>query len=641
MAARRTTRPKAAAPEPVAAASLLPPPPPPAPLAAVTSVPLPPEIAAELASAAQDPALRAAAWKSPAAVAEALQEVATLLLLTNANTFKVRAYENAARTLAGVGEDLDGLLQSGGLSELPGVGASIAEKIAQLVRTGELPYLDELRAQVPAGVLEMMKVPGLGPKKALALHDGLEVRSIAELEAACREGRLEGLRGFGAKTAENILQGIEQIRRVRGTFLWTVAHAIVTPVVEALRKHPAVQRAEYAGSLRRRKETVHDVDLLVATADAPAVMDAFAHGPWAARILGSGETKTSVVHPGGLQMDLRAVTPAQYPFALHHFTGSKEHNIAMRGRAQRMGIKMNEYGLFRGEELIPCADEAAIFAAVGLDFVPPEMREDRGEIEAAETSELPAALLQPGDLRGAFHVHTDAGDGRDSLEVVVRAAVARGWQYIGISDHGPDAAWARGLDAKRFEVQRRAIQALQKQLPQIRILHGVEAGVLADGTLDLPSAMLESFDFVIAAVHAALHLGRDEQTKRLCRVVANPQVTFLAHPSGRILLERPGCDADWREVFTAAATHGVVVELTAHPYRMDIDGLNAALAREQGALVAVAPDAHDAAGLANVEYGVGSARRGWLEARHVLNTRTAAEIEEFLRRRRTSGGAAQ
>ena len=383
---------------------------------------------------------------------------------------------------------------------------------------------------------------------------------------------------------------------------------------------------------------MHDVDLLVATEDAPAVMAAFAHGAWAARILRSGETKTSVVHPAGLQLDLRAVTPAQYPFALHHFTGSKEHNIAMRGRAQRLGIKMNEYGLFRGEELLTCSDEAAIFAVLDLQFVPPEMREDRGEIEAAETDAMPRRLLELSDLRGAFHVHTDAGDGRDSLEALVRAAHARGWEYIGIADHGPAAAWAHGLDTKRFDAQRRAVDALRKRLPQIRILHGVEAGIQPDGSLDLEDTALAQFDFVIAALHTALHLGRDEQTTRIRRAVTNPRVTFLAHPTGRILLERPGCDADWREVFAAAAEHGVVVEITAHPYRMDVDGLNAALAREQGALLAIAPDAHDVAGLGHVEYGVGSARRGWLEPGHVLNTRSAHDIEAFLRRLRESEG---
>ncbi len=627
MAARRTKGVKAAPASNTAA-----------PTVAPAAAGLPPEIAAELAHSATDPAHHAAAWKSPGAVAGVLQEIATLLLLTNANTFKVRAYENAARSLAGFGENLD-TLDAKALAELPGVGASIAEKITTLVQTGQLPYLDELRAQVPAGLLEMMKIPGLGPKKAQALHDGLGIGGVDELEAACRAGRLEDLKGFGAKTAQNILVGIDQIRRVHGTFLWSFAHSIVMPVVEALRAHPAVQKVEYAGSLRRRKETVHDVDLLVATDDAPAVMEAFAHGPWAARVLGSGETKTSVVDPGGLQMDLRAVTAAQYPYALHHFTGSKEHNIAMRGRAQRMGIKMNEYGLFRGEELVVCRDETEIFAAVDLAFVPPELREDHGEIEAAETNALPVRLVDGPDLRGALHVHTTASDGRDDLEAMVRGAAALGWEFIGVTDHGPQASWANGMDTPRIAAAQRAVEAVRRKVPGLRVFHGIEANVQPDGGLDLDPAALAGFDFVIAAIHDALHLSRDEQTQRLLRVVENPRVTILGHPTSRILLERPGLDADWRAVFEAAARHGVMIEINGHPRRMDLDGVLVQQARDCGALLSIAPDAHDVAGLADVRYGVSMARRGWLEPQHVFNTRRAADVEAyFVARQRHEGG---
>src|SRR5262245_1242833 len=313
-------------------------------------------------------------------------------------------------------------------------------------------------------------------------------------------------------------------------------------------------------------------------------MTAFAGGPWAERLLGSGETKTSVVHPSGLQMDLRAVTEAQYPYALHHFTGSKEHNIAMRGRAQRQGIKMNEYGLFRGEELVVCKDEAEIFAAVGLAYVPPEMREDRGEIEAAEVGELPGRLVEADDLRGAFHVHTSASDGRASLEAMARAARDLGWEYLGIADHGPGAAWAHGLDAARQSEQRRDVERVRQTLPGLRVFHGIECDIRPDGSLDADDAMLASFDFVIAAPHSALHLGRDEQTRRLLQALSHPRVMVLAHPTGRILMHRQACDADWPVVFEAAAQHGVVIEITCHPQRMDVDGALAHAAREKGAL---------------------------------------------------------
>lgn len=591
-----------------------------------------PEIAAEVAHASADPAQDVAQWRNASAVSSVLHEIATLLQLGNANSFKVRAYETAARTLSGIDEDMGELVESGRLDDLPGVGSSIAEKIAVLIRTGQLPYLDELRAQVPAGVLDMMRVPGLGPKKAQALHAALEVNSIDELDAAVQAGRLEGLKGFGAKTAENIRLGIEQLRSTRGTFLWPVAHAAIEPVLAALRAHPAVERCEAAGSLRRRKETVHDVDIVVATRDAAAVMDAFAGGEWAVRLLGKGETKTSVVDRNGLQMDLRAVTPAQYPYALHHFTGSKEHNIAMRGRAQRMGYKMNEYGLFHGEEMVVCADEKAIFAALGLAFVPPEMREDRGEIETAETDELPQRLIETSDLRGAFHVHTTAGAGRDTLSAMVAAARARGWNWVGISDYGPGVPFAEGLDAAALAKQKAVIAKVNSA--GFRVFHGVVCDIDAEGKLDLPDTALAKLDFVIAAVHSALHLGRDDQTRRLLRAIENPHVTILGHPTSRILLQRSGLEADWPAVFAAGARLGVLIEIDAHPERMDVDGTLAHSAREHGALLSIGPDAHDVAGLGHVEFGIGLARRGWLEPQHVIDTRSTTEIEEFLRKRR-------
>ena len=614
----------------------------PAVTAQVPTAPAPlvlaPELEAEVAHALSEDGGPAGERLGAKAISRLLQEISELLQLTNANAFKVRAYENAARALAGL-EDFDELLASGRLVDVPGIGASIAEKISTLATTGKLDYLAELRAQVPSGLLDLLRIPGLGPKKALALHDGLEIGSIDELEAACRAGRLEGLRGFGAKTAENILLGIEQLRRVQGTFLWSFAHGVVEPAIEALRKLPAVRRVEFAGSLRRRKETVHDVDIVLATDDAGAVMEAFAVGPWAARLLGKGETKTSVVHPSGLQMDLRAVTDAQYPYALHHFTGSKQHNIAMRGRAIRMGLKMNEYGLFRGDDLVLCADEKEIFAALGLEFIPPELREDTGEIEAAESGSLPADLLEPGDLRGAFHVHTTDSDGRDTLEVMVRGALQLGWEYVGIADHGPGAVYAHGLEPERIAAQRRAIEALRRELPGIRILHGIEAEVLPDGRLGLDDATLAALDFVIAAVHSSFHLTRDEQTRRLVRAVEHPHVTILAHPTGRVLLRRSGYDVDLPAVFEAAARSGVAIEIDSHPQRMDVDGAAARAARDRGALLCISPDAHAVDGLADVRYGVGLARRGWLEPRHVLNTRKFEEVQAHLQARKAAAGA--
>jgi DNA polymerase (family 10) len=604
------------------------------PVEPVPSTRLAPELAAELRHEAGQGGGPASGFSSANAISTALLEIAALLELTGANVFKVRAYENAARALAGLGED-PGLLQdSERLQEVRGIGSGIAEKVAALARTGRLDYWEELKSQVPPGLLDMLRISGLGPKRAKALHEALGIASVAELEAACREGSLATLKGFGAKTEENLLAGIERLRRVSSRFLWSFAQAQVLPILEELRHHPAVQRCEVAGSLRRRKETVGDVDLLVSTRDAGAIMSWFVSGPWTARVLGSGETKTSLVHVAGPQIDLRAVTDAEYPYALHHFTGSKEHNIAMRGRAQHLGLKMNEYGLFRGDELLRCRDEVEIFSALGLAYIPPELREDLGEIEAAETGGLPAHLLEPSDLQGAFHVHTNWSDGRASLEDLVRGAKALGWRYIGISDHSQAAEYAHGLAPERILEQRAEIEALRARLRGIRILHGIEAEILPDGSLDYEAEVLSGLDFVIAAVHGGFGLSRDDQTRRLVRAVENPYSTILGHPTGRIRFEREACEMDLPAVLEAAARHGVAVEIDSHPQRMDLDGASAKLARDKGALLCIGPDAHDVQGLEDVQYGVGTARRGWLEPSHVLNAWPLEEVEKRLNKRK-------
>ena len=572
-------------------------------------------------------------------IAGVLEEMAALLEITGENPFKVRAYENAARLLPGLGEELKGLVESGELQGVRGIGSGIAEKVEQLARTGRMEALDQLKSKVPPGLLDMLRIPGLGPKKVKLLFDQLDIASVDALEHACREGKLLDLRGFGEKSQENILRGIAFVRRASARFLWSVADPEARAVLAALERHPSVSRAAIAGSLRRHKETVHDVDLLVATGDPEAVSAQFAAGPWVERVIGSGPTKTSILHPSGLQMDLRVVSDMQFPYALHHFTGSKAHNVAMRGRAQKSGIKMNEYGLFHGDERIPCTSEAEIFAVMGLPFIPPELREDEGEIEAAEHGTLPERLLEPGDLRGAFHVHTTYSDGRDGLVAMVEAARARGWEFVGISDHSPSSR-ANGMSAARIREQRAELDREARRLGGIRVFHGIEAEILADGSLDVPAPLLGELDFVIAALHDGLDLGRDAQTERLLRAVANPYTTILAHPTSRLLLERGGIEADLAAVFAAAAQHGVVIEVNGQPRRMDPEGSLIRQARERGALFCVSPDAHDVAGLANADLGVGMARRGWLETRHVLNARDAEQVALHLRQRRASAEAA-
>lgn len=543
-------------------------------------------------------------------IARRLQEISALLEILGENAFKVRAYENAARVLPGLADELVEAIEGGHLERVRGIGRGIAEKIVRLAYTGESPYYDELKARVPPGLLEMLRVPGLGPKKVKLLFDSMDISSVEALEAACQSGALADLRGFGAKTQENILRGIAYLRRVSARFFWSTAHENAYPVFEALRDHAATQRAQLAGSLRRRKESVHDVDIVVATRDAETVSEHFASGPWVERVIGSGPTKTSILHPSGLQIDLRVVTDEQYPYALHHFTGSKAHNVAMRGRAQRMGIKINEYGLFRGDELIECRTEEDIFAALGLQYVPPELREDEGEIEAAETNELPERLLEPGDVTGAFHVNARDGD-------ILRAARQRGWAYVGVHGHDQAASAPAGL----------------------RVFRGIEADILEDGRLAPSEDALGDADFVIAAVGTARDLPRAEQTRRVLRALDNPRTTFLAHTTGRKLFDEPALDLDLGAVFEAAARSGVIVEISGHPQRMDPDGSQIRLARDKGARLAVSPDADDAHGLGNVEQAVGLARRGWLGPEHVFNTWPVERVAEHLRAARHLEGS--
>ncbi len=566
-------------------------------------------------------------------IAGVLEEIAAFLEILGENPFKVRAYANAARLIPGLGDELPALIQNGELQKVRGIGGGIAERIEMLARTGRLDYHDELRAKIPPGLLEMLRIPGIGPKKAKLLFDTLDIGSVDSLEQACRDNKLLDIRGFGEKTQENILRGIDHARRAAARFFWSVAAAHALPAFEALRAHPAAQRAALAGSLRRRKEIVHDVDIVVSTRDPDAVSGAFATGPWVDRVLGSGPTKTSLLHPSGLQIDLRVVSDTQFPYALHHFTGSKAHNIAMRGRAVRMGIKINEYGLFRGTKLIPCADEGEIFAALGLQFVPPELREDTGEIDAAERHAIPGALIELGDLRGAFHVHTKYSDGRDTLADMVRAARALGWQYIGISDHSQSSS-AYGMSPVKVGEQLEELKQLAATERGIRIFCGVESDILPDGSLDYPDEILRRFDFVIASVHTEFRLDRDTQTRRVLRALENPCTTILGHPTSRMFFEEPGMDLDLGAVFTAAARSGVAVEINGQPKRMDPDGDMIRQARDHGALFCVDPDAHGVRALGNVEYGVGLARRGWLEKRHVLNTQDVGNMAAHLQARR-------
>jgi DNA polymerase (family 10) len=559
-------------------------------------------------------------------VARLLEEIATLLELKGENPFKSRAYQNAARAVDALEEEVAVLVESGRLAGAAGIGPSIADKLTELVRTGRLAAIEELRREVPAGLREMISVPGLGPKRARALHDALGIGSLADLEQACRDGRIEELKGFGARTQELILAGIALRRRVRDRRLLSEADAAAAALTAAVARTPGIGRMSVAGSLRRRRETIKDIDIVVASSDAEAVMEAFTSYAEVETIIARGPTRSSVRLTAGIQADLRVVTEAEYPFALLYFTGSKAHNIGMRGRALKMGLKLNEYGLFAGDTPVECTSEEAIYERLGLGYVPPELREDLGELAAAERGTLPELVTQ-GDLAGIFHVHSTWSDGTDTIATLARAARDRGYRYLGISDRvrptsDGDVETEPRLGPDELAAQRAEILALQGEMDDFQILHGLEVDILPDGRLDCPASILTELDFVIAAVHSAHDQDLATMTARLERAVADPHTTILGHPTGRRIFARDAAAIDLGRVLGACREHGVAIEVSGDPERLDLDWLGCRRAHDAGCTVVLNPDARSAEGLANTVFALATARRGWIEAREVMNARS-------------------
>jgi DNA polymerase (family 10) len=582
-----------------------------------------------------------------AAIAAVLQDIATLLELKGENPFKVRAYATGARLIETLSEsEIDARVAAGTLAEVKGIGDALAQKIGELRTTGRLGFHEKLKASIPPGLVELLDIPGLGPKKVRALQAALGVETVAALEAACRSGAVAGLAGFGEKTQARLLEGIANRAAYGKRHLWFKAFAEAEPILAALRARPGVERAEHAGSLRRRMETVGDLDFLAATRDPRPVADWFVALPGVKEVTAHGETKASVRLASGLQADLRLVPPEQFVFALHHFTGSKDHNVQMRHRALERGLSLSEWGLVPAEgegtakekaaAAAPRADigsESDLFAALGLAPIPPELREGRGEIEAAEAGPLPR-LLEEGDLRGVFHNHTTESDGHNTLEEMAAAAEARGWDYLGIADHSKSSFQARGLDEARLAAQVAAIRQLNASgRCRTHVFAGTECDILPDGRLDFADDVLAGLDYVVASVHSAFTLDREAQTRRILRALENPHVTMLGHPTGRLLLERPAYDVDLERVIDAAIAHGVVIELNASPWRLDLDWRLWRRAAERGLVCAINPDAHRAAQLDWFRAGVAAARKGWLTADHVLNTRPLAAVQAALAQR--------
>lgn len=561
-------------------------------------------------------------------IAEVLQTIGQILEIQGENPFKVRAYLNAARTIEGLSQELRTLIEEKSLGKVPGIGAALEQKITELVTTGKLNYFEELRKGIPAGVLEMLRIPSVGPKKVKTLWQDLGVTSVAALRAACLSNRLVTLKGFGEKTEKKILEGIAFQRRHEGQYLLSDAMPVARGLLEHLRACKHVQRAGIAGSLRRWKEVVRDVDLLASSKQAAKVMDHFVKAEGITEILGKGGTKTSVRLESGMQIDLRVVSDDEFPTALAYFTGSKDHNVAVRTLAQKKGLKVSEYGIFRGSRRIRCKDEAEFYAALGLPYIPPEMREATGEIELTSTP----ALIEPGSLRGTFHTHSTWSDGTAEIEAMAEKARSMGLTYLGLSDHSKAAAYAGGLDEARLRKQGKEVARLNAEWRDFRILHGLECDILPDGTLDLSPEILGELDFVIGSIHSRFDMSRSEMTDRICRAIADPNLDMLGHSTGRLLLERDGYEVDLDRVIDAAQKHGKIIELNANPHRLDLDWIHCRRAKEQGVMVSINPDAHSTAGLEDLEYGIATARRGWLEARDVFNTRELGEVTKWLKR---------
>lgn len=567
------------------------------------------------------------------AVAQHLEEMGTFMELKGENPFKVRAFTSAARTIETLDGDLAQMVASGEIANVKGIGPATREVITQLVTTGRSPVYDGLKADIEPGLLDMLEIPGLGPKKIKAIHEGLGISTVGELEYACLENRLATLPGFGAKTQEKILKGIALRKAFRGRHLYVDALPVAERILTALEAHPDVQRVALAGSMRRRMETVKDLDFVASSKLPETVMEAFVTLPDVEDVIGQGPTKSSVRLASGLQVDLRVVHDDAYPFALHHFTGSKDHNEALRSRAKAMGLKINEYGLFRGEERVACADERAFYAALGLDYIPPELREGLDEIELAERHQLPK-LITEAEIQGVFHVHTTYSDGAASLERMAEAARQLGYRYLGISDHSQAAAYAHGLTPERIRDQHAEIDALNARFEDFRILKGIEADILADGSIDYDDEILAGFDFVIASVHQCFGLDEEAMTERIVRAIRNPRVTMLGHMTGRLLLAREPYALDLERVFKEAAAHGVIIELNANPHRLDIDWRHLRRALALGVMISINPDAHSVDGLRDVRFGVGIARKGGATAAQVFNTRSLDEVLAYLERRR-------
>ncbi len=564
------------------------------------------------------------------AIAAMFNDIADMLEIKGESIFRVTAYRRAARALESVTEDIEAVAARGELTEIPGVGTSIAEKITEFLKTETSRYYEELRAQLPAGITTLMTVPEIGPKTALLLHERLGITSIEELEQAAKDGKVRTLPRMGAKTEENILKGIGLLRRSKDRLPIGQILPHAQEMLEALRELPGVDTISLAGSLRRMKETVGDIDILVTSSKPDHVMEAFTSFPKVKQVLARGPTKSSVVLDVGIQADVRVVEPEAFGAALQYFTGSKDHNVKIREKAVKRGLKVNEYGVFRvkGDRRVAGGTEADVYKAVGLPWIPPEIREDQGEVELAEQGKLPA-LIEVGDIKGDLHMHTRWSDGADSAEEMAKAAKARGYDYIAITDHSQSLKFAGGVTTEDLQEHAKLVRKVADKVG-IAILIGTECDILPDGRLDYPDEVLEGLDVVIASIHSRFRMSAEEMTARLVRAMENPHVDIIGHPTGRLLGQRDAYELNLERVIEAARRTDTALEINASPERLDLRDVDARMAKERGVKLTINTDAHSRYQLQYLDFGIGVARRAWLEAKDVINSLRLKELVPYL-----------
>ncbi len=570
-------------------------------------------------------------------IARIFNEIADILEVQGENTFKIRAYRKAALTIETLTQDLTVIAERGGVKELKkitGIGEGIARKIVEIAETGDCKKHRELLQEMPAELIELLAIPHIGPKTIAKLHEELGIANLRELEAAAQAHKLAGLPGFGTKAEENVLKGIEQYRSYQGRVLLSKALPYAEAIVSELQQLDAVERILIAGSLRRMRETVGDIDILVVSTRPNEVMDAFTHLDGVEDVIAKGETKSSIILRG-INVDLRVVESASFGAAAHYFTGSKHHNVRIRELGMKRGLKINEYGVFRDDERIGGEQEAEVFASVELPYIPPELREDRGEIEAAKAGTIPD-LIRVEDLKGDLHVHSTWSDGKNSIDEMANAALALGYEYVAIADHSPAVGIAGGLNEekipKRLAEIARVNQRLEDEGAQLRVLNAVEVDIKSDFSLDFSDAVLETFDIVVGAVHSKFSQDRATMTQRITTAMESPHVDIIAHPTGRLLGKRDPYEVDMTQLMAVAKETKTILELNSFPERLDLNDLHCKMAKDYGVLVAISTDAHDTLQMRNVRrYGVATARRGWLEPNDVVNTRGLAGLMEVVK----------